>query len=130
MNNLYKKYLKTFLLICIMGFKEIHNFNTRKSEAERIIEKYPERVPVICEKLGMDLPDLDKYKFLVPTDINLAQFMYVIRRRMDLSPDKSIFLFVNDTMIPSSELFKKIYSEHKDEDGFLYITYNGESTFG
>ena len=49
---------------------------------------------------------------------------------MELSSDKSIFLFVNDTMVPCSEIFKKIYSENKDEDGFLYITYNGESTFG
>lgn len=23
-----------------------------------------------------------------------------------------------------------IYEDHKDEDGFLYITYSGESTFG
>jgi GABA(A) receptor-associated protein len=23
-----------------------------------------------------------------------------------------------------------IYEEHKDEDGFLYITYSGENTFG
>jgi GABA(A) receptor-associated protein len=113
-----------------MGFKEIHNLNTRKSEAERIIKKYPERVPVICEKVGIDLPDLDKYKFLVPNDISLAQFMYIIRRRMKISSDKSIFLFVNNNLIPCSELFKKIYSEHKDEDGFLYISYNGESTFG
>lgn len=23
-----------------------------------------------------------------------------------------------------------IYSEHKDEDGFLYVAYSGENTFG
>jgi len=23
-----------------------------------------------------------------------------------------------------------IYEEHKDEDGFLYVTYSGENTFG
>jgi len=23
-----------------------------------------------------------------------------------------------------------IYDEHKDEDGFLYMTYSGENTFG
>ena len=24
----------------------------------------------------------------------------------------------------------QIYDEHKDEDGFLYISYSGENTFG
>jgi len=23
-----------------------------------------------------------------------------------------------------------IYEDHKDEDGFLYVTYSGENTFG
>jgi len=33
----------------------------RKSEAERIRAKYPDRVPVICEKADRsDIPDIDK----------------------------------------------------------------------
>ncbi len=24
----------------------------------------------------------------------------------------------------------EVYDDHKDEDGFLYITYSGENTFG
>ena len=33
----------------------------RKSEAERIRNKYPDRVPVICEKADRsDIPDIDK----------------------------------------------------------------------
>jgi GABA(A) receptor-associated protein len=30
----------------------------------------------------------------------------------------------------SAELMIKIYEEQKDEDGFLYVTYSGENTFG
>jgi hypothetical protein len=30
----------------------------------------------------------------------------------------------------SAALITTIYAEHADEDGFLYITYNGENTFG
>jgi len=26
-------------------------------------------------------------------------------------------------------LMPSVYEEHKDEDGFLYFTYNGENTF-
>jgi GABA(A) receptor-associated protein len=27
-------------------------------------------------------------------------------------------------------LMSTLYEEHKDEDGFLYMTYSGETTFG
>lgn len=30
----------------------------------------------------------------------------------------------------SSSTMGAIYEEHKDEDGFLYIAYSGENTFG
>jgi Autophagy protein Atg8 ubiquitin like len=39
----------------------------RKSEAERIRAKYPDRVPVICEKADRsDIPDIDKKKVCAP----------------------------------------------------------------
>jgi GABA(A) receptor-associated protein len=35
----------------------------RKKESEKIREKYPDRIPVICEKSGTSkLPDIDKSK--------------------------------------------------------------------
>lgn len=30
----------------------------------------------------------------------------------------------------SAALMSSIYEENKDEDGFLYMTYSGENTFG
>lgn len=42
----------------------------------------------------------------------------------------AIFVFVNNTLPPASSLMSQIYNDHKDEDGFLYVTYSGESTFG
>ncbi len=31
---------------------------------------------------------------------------------------------------PAAALMSDVYEDHKDEDGFLYITYSGENTFG
>ena len=57
--------------------------------------------------------------------------MYVIRKRMKLEPEKAIYLFVNGRNVSrTSALLSQIYDENKDEDGFLYIKYDGESTFG
>ncbi|KAM5509582.1 autophagy protein 8 [Fusarium oxysporum f. sp. phaseoli] len=124
-------------------FKDEHPFEKRKAEAERIRQKYSDRIPVrnlpvaliwtqvICEKVEKsDIATIDKKKYLVPADLTVGQFVYVIRKRIKLSPEKAIFIFVDEVLPPTAALMSSIYEEHKDEDGFLYITYSGENTFG
>jgi len=54
---------------------EPETFEKRAAEARRILAKYPDRVPVICEKAARsDLPDVDKKKFLVPGTMILGEF--------------------------------------------------------
>lgn len=102
-----------------------------------------------------NVPSIDKHKFLVPNDISIAQLMWIIRKRIQLAPEKAIFLFVGK-VLPQSRYFvlffvfdavrlshdkdfsrflnsasmSTIYEEYADDDGFLYIMYSGESTFG
>ena len=119
--------------IATMNFKTKHPFEKRKEEAERILAKYPQRIPVICEKdpRSRDIPNIDRQKYLVPDDLSVANFMYVIRKRIKIEAEKSIYLFVNNKVMPATAQFiSTLYEKYKDEDGFLYITYAGESTFG
>jgi len=112
-------------------FIRIRVAEKRKSEAERIRAKYPDRVPVICEKADRgDIPDIDKKKYLVPADLTVGQFHYVIRKRIKLAPEKALFLFCSNSIPPNAALMSTVYEEQKSEDGFLYIQYSGESTFG
>ena len=37
---------------------------------------------------------------------------------------------VTCTFLPCSASMGTIYAENKDEDGFLYVAYSGENTFG
>lgn len=118
-------------------------------------------------------------RFLVPADLTVGQFVYVIRKRIKLSPEKAIFIFVRSAALknvlpptgarlrrrvaagtapaavrrggaPASRvrrrpltaaappppcataaaLMSSVYQDYKDDDGFLYITYSGENTFG
>ena len=103
----------------------------RRSESDRIRAKYPDRVPVICERADRsDVPDIDKKKYLVPADLTVGQFIYVIRKRIKLPPEKAIFIFVDNVIPPTASLMSAGYEVQKDEDGFLYVTYSGENTFG
>jgi GABA(A) receptor-associated protein len=138
------------------SFKLEHPLERRQAEANRIREKYPDRIPVIVEKAERsDIPDIDKKKYLVPADLTVGQFVYVVRKRIKLSAEKAIFIFVKNTLPPTgtqkyflcsctieqnnsdvphfgpaAALMSAIYEENKDEDGFLYMTYSGENTFG
>ena len=118
-------------------FKSKYPVKDRRNECSRIRQKYPDRIPIICEKSATcndtTIASITKCRYLVPNDLSAGQFMYVIRKRMKLSSDKAIFLFVGDkgSMAPSSKLLSDLYLQYKDaEDSFLYITYSGESTFG
>lgn len=57
---------------------------------------------VIVEKAEKsDISDIDKKKYLVPADLTVGQFVYVIRKRIKLSPEKAIFIFVNNVLPPT-----------------------------
>ncbi|WOK99720.1 hypothetical protein Cni_G08432 [Canna indica] len=113
------------------SFKHQHPLEKRQAESARIREKYPDRIPVIVEKAeSSDIPNIDKKKYLVPADLTAGQLVYIVRKRIRLSADKAIFVFVKNALPPSAAMMSAIYEEHKDEDGFLYMIYSGENTFG
>ena len=113
-------------------FKKMNSFEVRYSESMRILNKYPNYVPIICEQAyhRNDLPNIDKQKYLVPSDFTLAQFMLIIRQRLKLNADEGLFLLIKDTFVSASILMSHLYSLYKDEDGFMYIQYCKENTFG
>ena len=115
------------------NFKNKRSFVKRLEESNRIMSKYPERIPLIVCRANTckDVPDIDRHKYLVPRDLTMGQFMHVIRQRIKLEPHISIYLMINGCTMPAtSQLMGVLYIDNHDEDGFMYITYTGESTFG
>jgi GABA(A) receptor-associated protein len=113
------------------SFKSQHSLEKRQKESSRIRTKFPDRIPVIVEKHEKSaMQDLDKKKFLVPEDLTLGQFMYVLRKRVKMDSKQAIYLFVNGGLIPVNTLLIDIYEKNKDIDNFLYCTISLEDTFG
>lgn len=104
----------------------------RMQEAAKIIEEFPDRIPCIVEKAATekDLAAMDKKKYLVPRDLEFTQFKFVIRKRLKIAPEKAIFVFVDGCIPPTTLTMQQLYSQHKNEDGYLYMVYASESTFG
>lgn len=116
----------------ICDYKNENSFTKRHSEALKIKQKYPDRLPIYISKNPgcKDLPDIKKKKYIVPHDLTLGQFLFIIRKTIELPPENALFLFVNNILPPTAALLSQIYKENVDEDGFLYIIYSGENTFG
>lgn len=112
-------------------YKQEHPFEKRKAEGEKIRKKYIDRIPVIVEKAPKArIRDLDKKKYLVPSDLTVGQFYFLIRKRIHLRPEDALFFFVNNVIPPTSATMYHLYQEHRDEDFFLYIAYSDESVYG
>lgn len=96
--------------------------------ARYLRETHPNRIPVIVKKdASSDIPDMDRKTFLVYGDMPIREFVDFIRVTIRLSRKRPIFLFFKNTEPPTSALMSAIDEANKDEDGFLHITYSGES---
>lgn len=113
-------------------FKTKLTFVERKKESSSIMEKYPDRVPIICERNPKDTrtPIIGRTKYLVPADLTVGQFLSVVRKYIKVNDNQAIFLFVNGYIPLTSQIIRNLYDYSKDEDGFLYIIYALENTFG
>jgi len=104
-----------------------------RTEADRILQKYPDRAPIIASKNcnSLNTPEIDKHKFLVPLDLTIGQFLFVIRKRLKLHPATGLFLFIDGTIACNHELIGLVYERSFDrEDGFLHVVYSCENVFG
>ena len=115
-----------------MSFKHLYSLNQRKNECEKILLKYPNRIPIICEKNynSTNAPDIDKHKYLVSRDLTLGQFMHTIRQRMNLTAEVGLYIFISGFIPSNSQFLSNLYVDFRDDDGFLYVIYDVENTFG
>jgi GABA(A) receptor-associated protein len=104
----------------------------RVKKSQFILEKYPDRVPLIIQpsKNDRDAYPIDKSKYITPRDLTLMQLQQIVRKRIRFPAENALFLFINNKIYPITSLIGTIYDDNKDDDGFLYVTYCQESTFG
>jgi GABA(A) receptor-associated protein len=114
-------------------FKSSFTFDQRLKESIKIREKFPDKIPIICQRsiyAEDDCPILNKRKYLVSSCTTIAHFIFIIRKLLNLNSEKSLFLFVEGNSLPCSYTIEHVYDIYKDNDYFLYVTYTFENTFG
>ena len=113
--------------------RENPDASERKRECDKIREQFPDKIPIICEKApNAKLGEIDKTKYLVPNDLTVSQFSFTLRKRLEIKKEDAFFLLVNGKHTITGDInLGEIYEKYADkEDGFLYIVYASQETWG
>jgi len=111
-------------------FKRKYSFGKRLCDSKILITNYPNRCPVICENI-FHTKTSAKTKYLVSLDVTFGEFIYTVRKQLQLSKNTALFFFINNSIMPPlNSLFSTLYDSYKESDGFLYITFTHEDAFG
>ena len=107
-------------------FKFKKNLSTERIQTYKLLtKKYPDKIPVICEKDPDcdDLEEVNKTKYIVNKDWNINQILFLLKEETNFSSE--ICLKINDEIIDESEISENVYEKYKDkEDNFLYCFYS------
>ena len=105
----------------------------RKQNCDKIKQQFPDKIPIICEKdPKSEINNIDKTKYLVPNDLTVAQFSFMIRKRLQLPENEAFFLLAKGRYTLTGDMnLIDVYKKYSDsEDGFLYIAYASKVIWG
>ena len=117
----------------LIHFFETNSLEKRKAVCRRLLISYSDRIPVIVSRGELrNTPNIDKHKFIVPSDSSFGNFMVEVRKHIPtLNPSTGLFFFLSDNTLPQSTAYMStLYEKYKSPDGFLYLTVSCENTFG
>ena len=115
-------------------FKNERDFEQRCQETSSIKLKHPYKCPVVVQRSYKEeqIEEIDRNKFLVPNDMTIHGLLYILRKRLKLQNEsQALYLFTEKgVLFTTNILVSQIYDTQKDDDGYLYLFYNSENTFG
>jgi len=117
-----------------------HPKEKRNADTTRAKSLHAKRYPILVVPATSETPAIDRQKYMVPDEFTMGQLMYLIRSRITLQKEEGLYLFVchlnehdelvQEVLPSASQLVGDLYRKHANSDGFLYVKYSVENTFG
>lgn len=105
----------------------------RVQKSNKLLQEFPNNVPVIIERYPREtlLPRIQNRQFLVPKEVTVAYLINILKSRLGRYSRHSIWLYAGNTVLQCRfSTIAEIYNKYRSLDGFLYLQYSGEETFG
>uniref|UniRef100_A0A914DN69 Autophagy-related protein n=1 Tax=Acrobeloides nanus TaxID=290746 RepID=A0A914DN69_9BILA len=116
-----------------LPYKQRIKFCCRRSEYFTIHQKYSDKIALIVEKFKSEkrLPDLVRCQFVVPRNTTVGQLQHIIRQKIGDNRNMPVYILVANKELPSlTTTMASLHERFHDEDGFLYIAFSSEDSFG
>ena len=115
----------------ISDFKQNSSEKDRSVQSYRVLSQYShKKFPIIIDRGNIHSPMIDKHKYIIDGEMRISEIFCILRSKLNLASSDAIFIFIDNTIPRMTSTIKEIYNQKKDSDGFLYITYSLENTFG
>lgn len=113
-------------------FKTENSLEERKRNSEALLKQFDDKIPLICEKdPKWKMESLPKTKFLVPNTMMWSQLIDMIKSKIKLDNKEALFLLIaGKHQVSGEKTLGEIFEAYKDEDGFLYVSYAGQLSWG
>jgi hypothetical protein len=111
-----------------------YSFDVRQDLSRTLLERNSGHIPCIIgfsPELGKSLGlPTNEIRILVESSLTVIELLLIVRKKVSLKPEESCFLFVCNTLVPSTWTVSYLYSKFKKRDGFLYLDLRLMETFG
>ena len=105
----------------------------RHSDSKKVLNKYPNYIPVIIDRCDELSKKITKQKYLVPKELTCTHLLTIIRNNIKdkIYCNKSIFIFCNNILVMPHDQIEYLYQKYYDkEDNYLYLYLAYENAFG
>ena len=81
------------------NFKKENSLEKRIKDCTQILNDFPNRIPVICERApNAKFQIITKTKYLCPLDMTVTQFTFLIRQKLNLPQGATIYFLTGDNV--------------------------------
>ncbi|XP_037962941.2 autophagy-related protein 8 [Plutella xylostella] len=115
----------------VFGYQD--DIRRESLEVQAIRNRFPNKVPLYVERYSgeREVAELERKKFLVPQELTMSQFLYIIRTKMKLKDSQALYLTVNNKILASHSMsMAQAYAQFRADDGLLHLTYASQQVFG